>query len=130
MESKLPHLSAHPPSDVALPEAGHGVNVTDCLRDSRTVLMEAALAERLKREHGLAPDVDVELASLVYELAGRRALRLLWSLYAQIASDNQLPMLATTPTRRANHERVQKSGFDERIIGDNVAFLLGDRESS
>lgn len=85
--------------------------------------MEGALGERLKREFGLKFDENVVMASLVYSENGRNALSKLWSEYAQIAFTYDLPFLATTPTRRTNKERLQKSCFDASIIKSNVEFL-------
>ncbi|WP_297417903.1 homocysteine S-methyltransferase family protein [Clostridium sp.] len=45
--------------------------------------------------------------------------------YLKIAEKYKLPFIATTPTRRANKERVIQSKFNERIIRDNVQFLQG-----
>ena len=85
--------------------------------------MEGALGERLKREYGLKIDGTVAMANLVYEESGRAALLNLWSEYIDIARRYQLPFMATTPTRRANRERVSLSNYSERIIFDNVDFL-------
>ncbi len=100
------------------------------LADGRSVLMEGALGERLKREHQLAFDEHVAMAGLVYESEGRAALVGLWSEYADIAQRHGLPLLATTPTRRANRERVSASRYDQAIIGDNVSLLRGLQERS
>jgi hypothetical protein len=85
--------------------------------------MEGALGERLKREYNLVLDEDVIMAGLVYSDNGRRALKELWSEYAKIAGIYHLPFLATTPTRRTNQERVERSRFDSTIIQENVKFL-------
>lgn len=85
--------------------------------------MEGALGERLKREYGLAFDGQVAMAALVYSAQGRRALAELWKGYRDIAFAHGLPFLATTPTRRANRERVAASRYNAGIIRDNVAFL-------
>ncbi len=92
-------------------------------------LMEGALGERLKREYRLVFDPNVAMAGLVYQEEGRRALRELWQEYASLAQEYSLPFLATTPTRRANRERVAASGFPEEIIEDNVRFLKQVRET-
>ncbi len=34
-----------------------------------------------------------------------------------------MPFIATTPTRRANKERIEKAACTETVIADNVAFL-------
>ena len=85
--------------------------------------MEGALGERLKREFCVAFDEDVAMAGLVYRQRSRSALKKLWNGYLDIAKESGLPFIATTPTRRANKERIERSGFTERIIKDNVSFL-------
>jgi S-methylmethionine-dependent homocysteine/selenocysteine methylase len=106
------------------------VNFASCLDTSQSVLMEGALGERLKREYRLQVDDHVELASLVYDAAGRAALTELWGEYADIAQRHRLPLLAATPTRRANRERVAASRYDESIIRDNVSLLRALQEQS
>lgn len=87
------------------------------------ILMEGALGERLKREYRLSFDENIMLAGLIYQEAGRAALSELWRQYIKIAKKYTLPFLATTPTRRANRERVRKAGLDRTVIYDNVKFL-------
>ena len=94
-----------------------------CLDSSRCVLMEGALGERLKREYRLQPDEHVALAGLVYDARGSAALTELWSEYAAIAHRHDLPLLAATPTRRADRERVAASRYDAAIVRDNVELL-------
>lgn len=95
----------------------------ECMESQKSILMEGALGERLKREYHLKFDTNVDMAGFVYSEAGRIALRKLWNEYAEIAKTYHLPFLATTPTRRANQERVKSSCFDASIIADNVTFL-------
>lgn len=99
----------------------------DCFKSGKRILMEGALGERLKREYQLNFDEWVAMAGLVYSLKGREALCQLWTEYMRIAAHYAMPFMATTPTRRANKERVQKSSFDDNIIKDNVDFLKGIR---
>jgi S-methylmethionine-dependent homocysteine/selenocysteine methylase len=99
------------------------MGLVSCLDTRRHVLMEGALGERLKREYRLRPDGLVALASLVYDARGSTALTELWREYAGIAYSHHLPLLATTPTRRANRERVAASRFGPNIIRDNVSLL-------
>lgn len=99
------------------------MNFTDCIKQHKSILMECALGERLKREYHLSFDMDVVMAGLVYSTEGRAALDELWSYYAQIAANYHLPFLATTPTRRVNKDRVENSDFDASIIQENVRFL-------
>lgn len=95
----------------------------DCINQNKFVLMEGALGERLKREYGLTFDEHIAMAGLVYEEKGASALTALWQEYIDIARENQLPFIATTPTRRANKERIAKANCPETVIADNVAFL-------
>lgn len=95
----------------------------DCIKQNRVVLMEGALGERLKREYGLTFDENIAMAGLIYEEKGAGALTALWKEYINIAGENGLPFIATTPTRRANKERIAKADCPETVIADNVAFL-------
>ncbi len=97
------------------------MNFIDCIKTSNDILMEDALGERLKREYNLTFDESIAMASLIYSVEGKVALENLWSEYAQIAFDYHLPFLATTPTRRVNKERMEKSQYNSNII--KVDFL-------
>ena len=99
------------------------MDFTNCLKQHRSILMEGALGERLKREYGLKFDENLAMAKLIYEEKGATALRNLWSEYIEIAKKYHLPFMATTPTRRVNLERVGKAHESEKIILDNVDFL-------
>lgn len=103
------------------------MDFTQCYNSSASILMEGALGERLKREYGLKTDGITAMAGLVYLPEGRRALKEIWEGYIYISKKYGLPFMATTPTRRANRERVFKDGYDESIIADNVRFLKNVR---
>lgn len=94
-----------------------------CMKTREHLLMEGALGERLKREYHLTFDCHLDMAPMVYSEEGRMALELLWEGYMEIARRYDLPFLATTPTRRTNRERIQKTRYDETIIKENVDFL-------
>lgn len=93
------------------------------LQTDRPILMEGALGERLKREYGLVPHPTIALADMVYREEGRAALATLWNEYAAVAGKYRLPFLATTPTRRANRERLRDTPYNDTCIRDNVRFL-------
>lgn len=99
------------------------MNFAECIKSRKNILMEGALGERLKREFLLSFDENVVMSGLVYSNDGRSALKKLWSEYAEIAEDHNMPFLATTPTRRTNRERVEASNFNAGIIKANVDFL-------
>jgi S-methylmethionine-dependent homocysteine/selenocysteine methylase len=106
------------------------MDITSCLQNNRTILLEGALGERLKHEYGLSPDKDVAWAYLVYTESGRNALRSLWGGYIATAQKYGLPFAATTPTRRVNQARVTNSHYNQDIIQDNVRFLKDIQASS
>ncbi len=99
------------------------MNLRTCFNSGGPLLMEGALGERLKREYGLSFAGPVAMAELVLSEAGRNALRSLWTGYAAIARRYGLPFLATTPTRRANRERMRLAGHDVGLLEANVRFL-------
>ncbi len=94
-----------------------------CFNTSPTILMEGALGERLKREYNIRFDDKVSMANLIYDYKSRQAMETIFQEYVKIAEKYSLPFIATTPTRRANKERVLQSNLSEKIIEDNVSFL-------
>lgn len=100
-----------------------GVNFESSFNTASAILMEGAIGERLKREYAIAFDDKVVMAGLIYNTVSRQALFNIFSEYAAIAERHNLSFIATTPTRRANRERVRLSNFNEKIIEDNVRFL-------
>lgn len=104
-------------------------NFEHCFSTRKFLLMEGALGERLKREYGIFPDEAIALAAHVYNDAARMGLKELYIQYITIAREANLPLMITSPTRRANRERAQQSSFaDRNIINDNVAFLKSIRQ--
>lgn len=101
-----------------------------CIEQRYSILMEGALGERLKREYRLKFDQHLMMATLIYHAKGRFALKSLWQEYMNIAMKYKLPFMATTPTRRANKERVEQAGCDSSIIMDNVKFLRKIQQES
>jgi S-methylmethionine-dependent homocysteine/selenocysteine methylase len=85
--------------------------------------MEGALGERLKREYDIPYDEIVALAGHIYNEKARQALRELFNQYVRISEHYHFPIMITTPTRRANKERVSQSKYNKSIIYDNVSFL-------
>lgn len=109
---------------------GEYMDIKNCIEKKYSILMEGALGERLKREYGLNFDNHVAMAKLIYDAKGRYALKSLWQEYIDIAQKYGLPFLATTPTRRANQERVEQEGCNSSIIIDNVKFLRKIQQES
>jgi S-methylmethionine-dependent homocysteine/selenocysteine methylase len=101
-----------------------------CFNAVPALVMEGAVGERLKREKNIVFDEQVALAGLVYSTESAGAMRSIFREYLSIAEKYRLPFMATTPTRRANRERVTRSGLGSRIIEDNVRFLDGIRDGA
>lgn len=106
------------------------MNFESCFNLSTAILMEGALGERLKREFNIIFDDKVAMAGLVYNTNSRQAMYNIFQEYVTIAEKYKLPFIATTPTRRANKERVTQSEFTEKIIEDNVQFLQKIKSSA
>lgn len=94
-----------------------------CFNKSSAILMEGALGERLKREYNIKLDDKVAMAGLIYDKKSRQAMQNIFEEYMKIAEKYNLPFIVTTPTRRANKDRVMQSDFNEKIIEDNARFL-------
>jgi S-methylmethionine-dependent homocysteine/selenocysteine methylase len=94
-----------------------------CFNTSSAILMEGALGERLKRKYKIKFDDKVAMANLIYDDKSRQAMEIIFREYVKIAEKYSLPLIATTPTRRANKERILQSNLSEKIIEDNVRFL-------
>ncbi len=104
-------------------DQGHTNDFAHMFAANASILMEGALGERLKREYRLKFDEHIAMANLVNSAPGRSALQTLWKQYAAIASRYRLPFLATTPTRRANRERMQRACRSGELLLQNAAFL-------
>ncbi|MCB2299277.1 homocysteine S-methyltransferase family protein [Clostridium tagluense] len=94
-----------------------------CYNNSPFVLMEGALGERLKREYDIPFDDVIALAGHIYNEKSKQALKELFHQYIKIAQHYHMSIMLTTPTRRANKERVAQSKYNKSIIYDNVSFL-------
>jgi S-methylmethionine-dependent homocysteine/selenocysteine methylase len=104
------------------------MNFLECYENNKILLMEGAVGERLKQEYCLYPDEYVALAGHVYKEQSRLALKDIYGQYIQTGVKYGYPVMLTTPTRRANKDRVQSSVYNENIIRDNVDFMRQLRE--
>lgn len=96
---------------------------SDVFNQSKYILLEGAVGERLKSEFNVVFDDYIDMAGLVRNMDSRKAMQEIYSQYIEIADKYNLPIMLTTPTRRANQERINQSLFDEHVIRENVAFL-------
>jgi len=93
-----------------------------------TILIEGALGVRLRGEYSLEPNPFVANASFIYEEKARHAIKEIYEQYMTIADRYHLPIMLTTPTRRANKLNISKSSYGSEILRDNIAFLKSIRE--
>lgn len=101
-----------------------------CYNGPRPLLMEGAVAERIKHEFAVKISDKVALADIIYKKNSINALTQVYIQYLHIAEKYDLPFIATTPTRRANKIRINEAGYDEKIIYANVAFLRNIQKSA
>lgn len=99
------------------------MNFLESYENNKILLMEGAVGERLKHEYFLDLDEPVALAGHIYKEQSRSALKEIYSQYIKTGVKFGYPVMLTTPTRRANRERVGSSAYSEDIIKDNVAFM-------
>lgn len=97
-------------------------------RESKTILTEGALVERLKVEFNLKMDSSINHAGLIY--SNPDILELLYRQYINIAQKYNLPIMIMTPTRKVNFESISKSHFhDKDIIRVSCLYLNKIKES-
>ncbi|OOM07418.1 homocysteine S-methyltransferase family protein [Clostridium saccharobutylicum] len=103
----------------------------DVFVKEKYILMEGALSERLKREYNILGDKDIALAGHIYNENKKQALAELFKQYLNIAKKYDMSIMITTPTRRANKDRVSNSIFNKKnVIEDNVNFLKQLRQET
>jgi homocysteine S-methyltransferase len=101
--------------------------VSNILGEATTVcvLGEGAILERLRRA-GTRLDGEVANAGLLFETEGRAALSAVVQEYLRIAEEARLPFLVTTPTWRAQADRVARSGLRGRALNaEGARFARG-----
>ena len=107
------------------------MNFEGIFYNDNLILMEGGLGERLKREYNIQMDKDIALAGHIYDIRKSQALAELFEQYFNIAKRYDMPIMVTTPTRRANKERISSSIFKQNnVIGDNVRFLRKLKEKT
>ncbi len=94
------------------------------------LITEGAVIERLRREFSMPLDPWVHHAGFVYDRQGRHVLANLYGQYLAIGQRAGVPMILFTPTWRANPERLNHAGLDNRDANaDGVRFLDDIRRS-
>lgn len=94
----------------------------ECFHNSKYLLTEGALVERLKHEYGLIMDSHVNHAGLIYNSPD--ILAVLYKQYIEIAHKFDLPIMLMTPTRKVNFESIGRSKYSgHNLIADSCSYL-------
>lgn len=93
-------------------------------KESKTILTEGALVERLKSEFKVEMDASINHAKLIYD--NPKILEALYKQYIDIGHKYNLPIMIMTPTRKVNLKSTTES---KNIISDSCAFLNNIKEN-
>lgn len=94
------------------------------LENSTRILGEGAVIERLRRNETLELDPHLVNSAFIYEDVKRLAVEMICRQYIDIGRRFDLPLLLSSPTWRANRERIEAAGYSGiDVNGDNVRFL-------
>jgi homocysteine S-methyltransferase len=99
------------------------MGIQNAIHDHSFVLIEAAVIESLRRSGDVDLHPRLANAPLIYDERGRNALSGIYQDYIRIARKADIPIIISTPTWRANHERLAASRVEEDVNGDAVRFL-------
>lgn len=104
------------------------MSFTEIIKNSKIILTEGALVERIKAEFKVELDKHINHAGLIY--SHPIILEELYKQYIDVAQQHNLPIMLMTPTRKVNYESVSKSGFNhQNIIADACKMLLSTKLS-
>jgi homocysteine S-methyltransferase len=96
----------------------------DLLATAPVILGEGAVIERLRRNPAIVLDPHVVNSALIYQPDSCKVLADICREYLDIGQQFDLPLLLSTPTWRANGERIAASGLSGHDLnGDNARFL-------
>jgi homocysteine S-methyltransferase len=100
------------------------MNLHELLQSSPLILAEGSLYELLRRSPEVEFDAHIAHSGLIYNPDWAQVLERVLREYIDVAVAQNLPMLATTTTWRANRERIEASAFSGRAVNrDNARFL-------
>ena len=103
------------------------MGIRETIQKHDFILTEAAIIESLRR----VGEVDLHPlllnAPLIYDVNGSKSLSKLYQDFIKIARKADVPIILSTPTWRANQERVKVSKIENDVNGDAVRFLMNLR---
>lgn len=106
------------------------MNFTEVILNSKIILTEGAVIERLKREFNYSLDKLLSNSIMIYDEEGKKLLEFIYREYIEIASNSGIPILLLTPTWRANKERTERAGFElNKLNKDAFEFVNNIRSS-
>ena len=100
------------------------------LKNSKLILMEMAIVEKLRRSKDIALHQTLINAPLIYNRKGKEVLQNIYQDYIDIALDANIPFLMCTPTWRTNQSRVFKSEINNTVNIDAVHFMQNIRAAN
>lgn len=96
-------------------------------KNSRIILTEGAIVERLRKEYQVTFDPFVNHAGLIYDATD--SLARIYIEYIEIARRYHLPIMLMTPTRKVNTETHKLSVYrDRNLINDACCYLKAIRD--
>lgn len=100
------------------------------IQNTDFILAEGSVYERLRRDPSVEFDPYLAYGTFIYEPDTAGVLESVHREYLDIGQRYGLPMIATTPTWRANQERISRSRFkNAKVNQDNAQFMLDLRAS-
>ncbi len=93
------------------------------LAENDFILAEAAVIETLKRSLEIELHPELVNALLIYDDRGRRLIAGLINRFIAVARKIAVPIMVTTPTWRANRERLERVGERRNVNADAVNYI-------
>lgn len=104
------------------------MDIERAVRDNDLVLTEAGNIEALRRKEGVHLHGRLENSLMIYDRIGKMALSELYNGFISIAHREEIPITLSTPTWKANHERIVEAGINKDVNGDAFRFIDDIRE--
>jgi homocysteine S-methyltransferase len=99
------------------------MNIKDLLKEE-VVLTDGAMIERLRHNTDCEFDENILNSGFIYNDKKRCAEKKIYQSYLDVGKFKDLPIIITTPTWKANPDRIKKSQYNKKDVNkDNVSFL-------
>jgi len=99
------------------------MNISEVIDNSKLVLTECAISERLRRMDGVSLHPQLFNTPLVDDEFGRQQMTAIYRQYREAALSAQLPIILCAPTWRVNKPRLAEAGFPETLLDGAVAYM-------